>query len=61
MSDRIVEEIHAVRQKICEECDFDLEKLGEYYMRLQEEDPANLVAEVPATEPERVKSLKTEN
>jgi hypothetical protein len=52
MSDRIVEQVHAVRRKISEECDFDLEKLGEYYMRLQEEDPANLVAEVPATGPE---------
>ena len=52
MSDRIVEEIHAVRRKTCEECDFDLEKLGEYYMRLQDEDPTNLVAEVPATEAE---------
>ena len=51
MTDRNVEEIHAVRRKICEECDFDIEKLGEYYMRLQDEDPANLVAEVPATEP----------
>jgi hypothetical protein len=52
MSDRIVEEIHAVRRKICEECDFDIEKLGAYYVRLQEEDPTNLVTEVPASEPE---------
>ena len=52
MSDRVVEEVHAVRRKISEECDFDLEKLGEYYMRLQDEDPANLVTEVPPTEPE---------
>jgi hypothetical protein len=52
MSDRIVEEIHAIRRKTCEECDFDIEKLGEYYMRLQDEDPANLVTEVTATEPE---------
>lgn len=52
MSDRIVEEVHAVRRKISEECDFDLEKLGAYYMRLQDEDPVNLVAEVPATESE---------
>ncbi len=51
MTDKTVDEVHAVRRKISEECDFDLEKLGEYYMRLQEEDPANLVAEVPATEP----------
>ena len=52
MSDRIVEEVHAVRRKTSEECDFDLEKLGAYDMRLQDEDPANLVTEVPATEPE---------
>ena len=52
MSDRIVEEIHAVRRKTCEECDFDMERLGEYYMRLQDEDPVNLIAEVPATEVE---------
>jgi hypothetical protein len=52
MSDRIVEEIHGVRRKICEECDFDIDKIGEYYMRLQAEDPANLVAEVPTTERE---------
>jgi hypothetical protein len=56
MSDRIVEEVHAVRRKISEECHFDLEKLGEYYMRLQDEDPTNLVAEVPATEPEAAKN-----
>jgi hypothetical protein len=52
MPDRIVEEVHTVRRKISEECNFDLEKLGEYYMRLQDEDPANLVSEVPKTEPE---------
>ncbi len=52
MPDHIVEEIHAIRRKTCEECDCDMERLGEYYMRLQEEDPTNLVVEVPATEPE---------
>jgi len=52
MSDRVVEEVHAVRRKISEECDFDLQKLSEYYIRLQDKDPANLVAEVPRTEPE---------
>ncbi len=54
MSDRIVEEIHTVRRKICEECDFDIKKLGEYYVRLQDEDPTNLVEEVPTTEPKQV-------
>ena len=39
MTDKIVEEVHAVRRTISEECDFDLEKLGEYYVRLQDEDP----------------------
>jgi len=52
MRDRVVEEIQAVRRKTCEECEFDFKKLGEYYMRLQDEDPANLVAEVPRTESE---------
>jgi hypothetical protein len=52
MSDQIVEEIHAIRRKTCEECDFDLKELGKYYMRLQDEDPANLIVEVPTTEAE---------
>ena len=60
MSDRIVEEIHAVRRKISEECDFNLDKLGEYYMRLQDEDPANLVAEVPLTEPKPTSEKNTQ-
>jgi hypothetical protein len=56
MPDRIVEEIHAVRRKTCEDCDFDMNKLGEYYARLQEEDPTNLVEEVPPTEPKSAAS-----
>jgi hypothetical protein len=52
MSDRIVEEIHEIRRRLSEECNFDFDKLGAYYMRLQEAEPANLVSEVPATEPE---------
>jgi len=60
MSDRIVEEVHIVRRKISEECDFNLDKLGEYYMRLQDEDPANLVAEVPLTEPEPTSEKNTQ-
>ena len=52
MSDPNVDEIHAIRRKICEECDFDFEKLGAYYMRLQEQDPTDLLTDAPATEPE---------
>jgi hypothetical protein len=52
MPDRIVEEVHAIRRQLCEECDFDFEKLGEYYMGLQEKDPSGLVVEVSKTEPD---------
>jgi hypothetical protein len=52
MVDEIVEEVHAVRKKIWEECGGDFQKLGERLMRLQEEHPENLVYEVPKTEPE---------
>ena len=52
MTDKTVAEIREVRRKTCEECDFDFKRLGEYYMRLQDEDPVNLVAEVPTTESE---------
>lgn len=52
MADRNVEEIHAIRRTLCEECDFDFQKLGEYFMRLQDEDPFNLVDDVPRTKPE---------
>jgi len=48
--DRIVEEVHAVRQKTCMECGFDFDKRGEYYMRLKREYPSNLIEEVPMTE-----------
>jgi hypothetical protein len=59
MPDKNSEEINAIRRKICEECDFDFQKLGEYYMRLQAEDPANLVTEVPETEPDSAAKVGT--
>ena len=52
MTDEIVEEIHAVRKQIAEECDYDFEKLLAHYERMQAEHPENLVYEVPPTEPE---------
>jgi hypothetical protein len=53
MSDKIVEEIHAVRKKICEECDYDFQKMGERLMRLQAEHPERLVSEVPKADAEQ--------
>jgi hypothetical protein len=50
--DEIVEEVHAARKKIAEECDYDFQKLLQRYQRMQEENPENLVSEVPKTEPE---------
>ena len=51
--DEIVAEVRAVREKIAAECGYDMKKLGERYMRLQEEDPEGLVTHVPPTsEPE---------
>ena len=52
MIDEIVEEIHAARKKIAEECDYDFKKLVERYKRQQAEHPEDLVYEVPRTEPE---------
>ena len=54
MTDEFVREIHAIRKEMMEECGYDLEKLGELIKRSQEEDPSNLVAEVPPTEPDPV-------
>jgi hypothetical protein len=50
--DEIVAELHAVRQKIWEQCGCDFQKLGEHLMRLQEEYPERLVYDVPKTESE---------
>ncbi len=52
MTDEFVEEIYVTRKEMMEECGGDLRRLGELIKRSQEDDPANLVAEVPATEPE---------
>ena len=35
MADNIVEEIHAIREIIYEECGGDSEKLAAYYLKLQ--------------------------
>jgi hypothetical protein len=45
--DEVVAEVRAARKKICEECDYDFEKLTARYMRLQAEHPELLVREVP--------------
>lgn len=50
--DEIVDEVHAIREKIAEEFNFDFEKFGNHLMRLQEQHPELLVSEVPKTEPE---------
>jgi hypothetical protein len=47
--DPIVEEIHAIRERICEECNYDFDKLTERYVRLQKEHPELLVHQVPKT------------
>ena len=52
MIDEIVEEVHAARKKIAEECDYDFKKLLARYERMQAEHPEDLVYEVPKTDPE---------
>jgi hypothetical protein len=52
MSDEFIDEINAIRRQMMEECGHDLKKLGELIKRSQEEDPDNLVSEVPPTETE---------
>ena len=52
MNDEIVEEVHAARKKIAEECGYDFKRLVERYKRQQAEHPEDLVYEVPRTEPE---------
>ena len=51
MIDRVVEEVHAARRKICEECGYDFQKMGERFMRLQERHPERLVTNVPKRKP----------
>ena len=52
LADEIVEEVHAARRKIAEECDYDFKKLLARYELMQAERPEDLVDEVPKTEPE---------
>jgi len=53
MTDDLVEEIHAIRRKICEEFNYDYRKIGEHLMRLQAEHPERLVHEVPKADAEQ--------
>jgi hypothetical protein len=50
--DQFVEEIHAVRRRIAEECDNDMHKIAEHFRQLEAEHPERLVHEVPRTEPD---------
>jgi hypothetical protein len=52
MIDEIVEEIHAARKKIAEQCDYDFDKLLARYERMQAENPEDLVDNVPKSDPE---------
>jgi len=52
MVDEIVEEVHAARKKIWEECGCDFSKLVERLIRSQEQHPELLVYEVPKSDPE---------
>ena len=45
--DPIIDEIHAIRKKICEECDYDFHRLTERYQKLQEQHPELIVRKVP--------------
>jgi hypothetical protein len=56
--DEIVAEIHEVRRKIAEECDYDFDKLLERYKRMQAENPEGLVDEVPKSDVERPQKRK---
>jgi hypothetical protein len=50
MIGEIVEEVHAARKKIAEECGYDFKKLVERYKRLQAEHPERLAYEVPKSD-----------
>jgi hypothetical protein len=52
MIDEIVEEVHAARRQIAEECGYDFKRLVEHYTRLQAEHPELLVDEVQKSDPE---------
>jgi hypothetical protein len=49
--DPVAEEIYEIRQKMCEECGYDFDKLTERYKRRQEMNPERLVSHVPKAEP----------
>jgi hypothetical protein len=53
MNDEILDEIYAIRARIESECDHDFVKLGEKYMRLQDEVPPELrvTKKVPRIKP----------
>jgi hypothetical protein len=48
--DTVADEIYEIRKELCEECDYDFEKLGERVMKLQNQRPDLLVRRVPKTE-----------
>ena len=50
--DAIVEEIHAIRRRIAEECGNDMHRIAESFRRLEAEHPERLVREVPRTKSE---------
>lgn len=52
MTDEIVEEVHAIRRRICEEFHYDYREIGRHLMQLQAEHPERLVREVPKAEAE---------
>jgi len=52
MNDEIVEEVHAARKKIAEECGYDFKRLLDRYERMQAENPQDLADEVPKSDPE---------
>jgi hypothetical protein len=54
MNDPIVEEIHAIREKIAEECGYDMEIIGQYFMEWQIKHPELLVREVPKAEKPKI-------
>lgn len=53
MNDNIVEEIHAIRGRIFEECNNDSDKLAAYYLRLQEESCKSRINQNPPIETNR--------
>jgi hypothetical protein len=52
MEDEIIQEVHAARRKIAEECNYDFKELVARYKRLQAAHPERLVDVVPKSDPE---------